>query len=221
MIHKINIIFHVCAGSMALLFGLLALLAPKHTPSHDKFGRIFLGLLVIVVSTGFLGWLFFRSNNFLLMLTVLSGYVGYAGWRTIKLKEKKTSLIDVFISVLAISLGILFLWKFNNSGPEWNPVVIYSTLGALLLVTAYDLFKHFWLHPYIKKWWIYEHIYKMVSAFSAIFSAFIGTLLPNFQPYSQLLPSSFCLLLIIFLILKRALKLENQLPRREVGESIE
>ncbi|GAB3176061.1 DUF2306 domain-containing protein [Telluribacter humicola] len=206
MIHQINIFIHVLAGTTALLVGGAALITPKYLPRHARLGRLFLYLLTTVVTTGFVGWLFFRSNNFLLMLTLLSGYVGYAGWRTVRLKEKKASLIDAIVAIIALTLGVLFMLELKKQDGNWSPVVIYSTLGALAIVTLYDLVKYFWLYPRLKKWWIYEHIYKMISAFSATLAAFTGTVLPNYKPYSQILPSTFSMLLIIVLIAQQARK---------------
>ncbi|WP_247232898.1 hypothetical protein [Telluribacter sp. SYSU D00476] len=210
MIHQVNILIHVLAGTTALLVGGAALLTPKYLPRHARLGRIFLYLLSVVVATGFVGWLFFRSNNFLLMLTLLSGYVGYAGWRCVRLKEKKASAGDALVAILALTLGVLFMLEIRKQDGSWNPVVIYSTLGALGVVTVYDLVKYFWLHHRLRKWWIYEHIYKLVSAFSATLAAFTGTVLPDYKPYSQILPSAFCTLLILVLIIRQARKQQKK-----------
>lgn len=206
MIHQFNILLHVLAGILALMVGMAALLVPKYTPRHKRLGRLFLYLLAMVVTSGFLGWLFFRSSPFLLMLTLLSGYVGYAGWRTVRLRTQRSSIWDVMVALIALSLGVLFLVQQEKNDANWNPVVMYSTLGALILVTTYDIVKHLLLHRYLNMWWIYEHIYKMVSAFSAIFSAFAGTVLPAYKPWSQIMPSTFCVMLIVVLIWRQAVK---------------
>lgn len=205
-IHKLNILLHVTAGTTALVIGVLTIFFYSQPTRHKRFGRYFLYLLAVVVTTGFLGWLFFRSNSFLLMLTLLAGYVGYAGWRSIRLRQKRTSMVDTGIAFVSLGTGVAYLLWLKQSNADWSSSVVYPTLGALLLVTVYDLLKFFWLHPYIKEWWLYEHIYKMVSAFSAIFSAFVGTVLPNFKPYSQIGPSTFCLWLIVFFIWQQAKK---------------
>lgn len=38
---------------------------------------------------------------------------------------------------------------------------------------------------------VYEHIFKMIGAFTALLSAFSGTVFSKYQPYSQFLPSVF------------------------------
>ncbi|MEM9833998.1 MAG: hypothetical protein AAF944_25425 [Bacteroidota bacterium] len=206
MIHQINIIIHVVAGTLALVIGTFILIVPKATSIHIRWGRYFLYLLSVVVITGFLGWLFFRSDPFLFLLTLLAGYNGYTGWRAVRLRERKVTTIDFTIAVLALILGLAFLAFLHAAEANWNPSLVYSAVGALGLVTIYDIAKYLWLHAYLKKWWIYEHIYKMISPFSALLSAFAGNVLRDYQPYSQMVPNIFCVLLIFIMIWRQALK---------------
>lgn len=201
MIHSINIALHVIAGTIALVIGLIALWYYQRPLQHKRFGRVFLYLVAVVVITGFTGWFFFRSNPFLLMLTLLSGYVGYAGWRTIRLRKQRGSITDAVIALVVLGIGVFYLLWLLKSDAIWSPTVIYSTLVSLIIVTVYDLIKILWLHSRLKEWWLYEHIYKMLSAFSALLSAFTGTVLPdNFKPYSQVVPSMIGVGLIVFFI---------------------
>lgn len=206
MIHKINLLTHIAAGTLALVVGIIVLFSAKGSKFHLRFGRYFVYLLVVVVSTGFLGWLFFRSNSFLLMLTILAGYNTYSGYRIVKLKQNRLSALEVFVPLLALAIGIFYLIWLMRSDTLWSPAVIYPTLSGLVLVTVYDLVKFFFLHRTISHWWLYEHIYKIISAFSAILSAFVGTVLPDFKPYSQIGPSTICILLIIGFIWKQVIK---------------
>ncbi len=67
---------------------------------------------------------------------------------------------------------------------------MYSTLGALLAVTGHDVSRVFWRTRWHRgNAWRYEHIWKMVSTYSALLSAFSGTVLGAYQPYSQFVPS--------------------------------
>ena len=205
-LHALNLLIHVSCGTIALVIGFIALFNRNRLTIHKRFGKYFLRLLGVVVFTGFVGFLLFRSNSFLLMLTFLSGYVGYAGYRNIRLRERRSSMSDVFIAVGALGGGCLYLLSMQLSGGNWSPAVVYPTLGALVLVTMYDLVKHFWLHQHLKTWWLYEHIYKMVSAYSAIASAFVGTVLPNAKPYSQIGPSTLGIVFISYAIWQQARK---------------
>jgi uncharacterized membrane protein len=206
MIHSVNIAVHVITATVALILGFVIIFTRKGSKSHSRLGRYFVILLSVVVITGFVGWLFFRSNAFLLMLTLLAGYNGYSGYRAIHLREHRSSKRDVVIAFTILSVGVLYMVWLNRSNATWNPSVVYPTLFGLILVTVYDLVKYFWLHSRIKTWWLYEHIYKILSAHSALFSAFCGTVFPDYKPYSQIGPSVLSIWLIIFFIFQQARK---------------
>lgn len=204
MLHQLNIVVHVVAGTIAIILGIIAIYKNRNVPLHRKVGTYFKYLLVIVVGTGFLGFLFFRQEPFFLMLTLIAGYVGYAGFRNIQLKENRAGNLDLVISLISLSITIWYGSYVINHRLVANPVLVYSTLGALVFVISYDLLKCFFLHERLKKWWLYEHIYKVISAFSAMLSAFAGNVLRDYHPYSQIGPSLICTLLIIYFIAKRA-----------------
>lgn len=203
-LHTANILVHVICGTIGLIIGLVALFYQNNPQQHVRYGRYFMYTLTVVVATAFIGILFFRSNPFLLMLTLLGGYVGYSGYRAIRLRERKSSVIDMLLAISVLTAGSLYLSSMQLAGGNWSPAVVYPTLLALVLVAGYDLVKHFWLFHRLRTWWLYEHIYKMMSALNALFSAFAGTVLPQFKPYSQILPTVVCLNLIAYFIWKRA-----------------
>jgi len=203
-LHTINIALHVLFGTLGLLVGLVALIYQNRYSQHSRFGRYFLYALIVVVTTAFIGTLFFRSNPFLWMLTLLGGYVGYSGYRAVRLKEQRSSKPDLLLAISVLLAGCLYAWSVQNGQSNWSPSVIFSTLLALALVTIYDIVKHCWLFRRFRTWWLYEHIYKMMSAYSALASAFSGTVLPQFKPYSQIMPSTICSLLIVYFIWRRA-----------------
>ena len=212
--HLLNIGIHVLAGTVALLAGLVALVVRKRAGRHTQFGRYFVWLLALVVVTALLGFVLFRSNSFLLMLTLLAGYVGYAGYRTTQLRERRSSGRDMLIAVVALVAGVAYLGWLKQSSGNWSASVVYSTLAALVLVTSYDIIKHLWFHERLKRWWLYEHIYKMVSAYSAILSAFTGTVFPDYKPYSQLGPTVLCLWVMVYFIVRT---LRQQRKRKQLS----
>ncbi|MFD2933769.1 hypothetical protein [Spirosoma flavum] len=202
-LHTANIIIHVFFGTIGLLIGLVALFYQNRPQQHIRYGRYFMYSLSIVVVSAFVGILFFRSNPFLLILTVLAGYVGYSGYRAVRLRDRQTSTFDVLLAISVVVVGGLYLRSMQVAGGNWSPAVVYPTLSALVLVAGYDLVKHFWLFTRLRTWWLYEHIYKMMSAYSALASAFAGTVFPQYKPYSQILPSAVGLSIIAYFIWKR------------------
>lgn len=47
------------------------------------------------------------------------------------------------------------------------------------------------------RFWIYDHIYKMIASFSALIAAGAGTVLTKWEPYNQIVPAAFTTLWLI------------------------
>jgi len=199
--HSANILVHVSAGLVALMLGLTALSTIKGGKAHRKSGKLFLFFLTIVVITGLFGVLIFKVNQFLLVITVLSGYNAYSGMRVLQNKVNKVNRQDILVALLAASTGVYFLYYMKKIGMFWSPVIIYSTLGVLFSIITYDLLRYLIPQGKYGKLWLYEHIYKMVAAFTALLAAATGTIYDDYQPHSQYLPSLFGTLLAIGFIL--------------------
>jgi hypothetical protein len=199
LLHQGNIITHVLTGSTGILLGLICLLSFKGGQVHNKAGKVFLLFISVVILTGLIGVFVFKRNTFLLVITVLSGYVSFSGYRILAFKQNKVKLLDIVISVATLGVLAYFLSYFKTIGMIWSPIVIYSTVGALLFIILYDFIRY--LIPksfYIqRKIWLHEHIYKMTSAFAALLSAFAGTVLEAYQPHSQYIPSALGMIIII------------------------
>lgn len=207
LVHHINIIIHVLAGTMALLTGLTALSVSKGGKLHIQFGRYFTRMIIIVILTGLIGIFIFRRNNFLLVITLLSAYNCFSGIRALRLNGRRPQQIDYLAPVIVSGSALYYLYYIQAAGLYWSPVIIYSTIGALFLVTTYDLLKWAMPAPFLQKAVMYEHVYKMISAFSAITSAFSGTVLAQYKPYSQFLPSVIGMICIIVTFIRLRNKL--------------
>lgn len=190
MLHQLNIIVHIIFGTLALLVGLGPLLSAKGGARHVRFGGWFLGLAGVALVTAVLGLVVFRFRPFLTVIVLLSVYQAYAGYRVLHIRQHGPAWHDSLLAALFLAAGVAFWLLLPRIRLVWSPVVMYSTLGALLAVTGYDLSRIFWR----ARWrqsnaWRYEHIWKMVSTYSALLSAFSGTVLVAYQPYSQFVPS--------------------------------
>lgn len=208
-LHLTNITVHVITGSTALAVGFLILFKTKGTPLHRKLGYLFILCMVIVVTTGAFGVIVFKRNLFLLLITVLAGYNTYSGFRILKEKTNRFYLKDLAAMLAALTIAIIFIYYLKAIGFYWNPVVIFSGVGYLLMVIAYDIFRYCIPESQYGNLWRYEHSSKMISAMGALFSAFIGTLMPDYKPYSQILPSLFMTLVMIFFNMKIYIRLKS------------
>ncbi|GAA4789680.1 hypothetical protein GCM10023231_17080 [Olivibacter ginsenosidimutans] len=131
----------------------------------------------------------------------MSGYYGFSGYQILKTKKNKPRLIDISVAIVSLISVSYFLYYFKSIGMYWSPIIVYSTVGALLAVITYDFIRYLIPKKAYQNIWLYEHIFKMIGAFTALLSAFTGTVFNNYQPYSQFLPSVFGTLLQIGFII--------------------
>lgn len=214
-LHRVNISIHILAGTLALIAGFMVIFLAKGNQKHIRYGRYFLITLSVVILTGLLGVIVFKRNTFLLVITLLSGYTAFSGVRTLRLKGQRPQWLDGIVPVGVMGAAGYYLYYIQSIGMFWAPVVIYSTLSALFWVTLYDLSRFFISRAKRQKLYITEHIYKMVSSLIAITSAFTGTVLPQYHPYSQILPTVFGLIYIVAAALyfyKRPVRRNSGLP---------
>lgn len=200
-LHHLNIGIHVLAGTTALIVGSIALIANKGKKTHRLMGRIFLYLIALVILTALIGVFVFARNTFLLVITVLVAYEAFSGYRILKTKSNKVKLTDVMVALIALISVTYFLYYFKSIGMIWSPVIIYSTVGYLVLLIVYDFGRYMIPARLYTNMWLYEHILKMVSALTGLLSAFSGTVFPQYQPYSQFIPSILGTLIAIVLML--------------------
>jgi uncharacterized membrane protein len=189
VLHKINIAMHIIAGSSALIVGLMALIAKKGMKLHRLTGRLFLGLMSVVILTGLIGVFVYGRNTFLLVITILSGYLAFSGYRDVKAKSNIPRFADILVCFVSFITVLYFLYYFKSIGMIWSPVIMYSTVGYLLMMIVYDMGRYLIPANSYANLWLYEHILKMVSAFGGLLSAFSGTVFPQYHPYSQFGPS--------------------------------
>jgi hypothetical protein len=212
--HFSNIAIHVLAGSAALILGIVALISTKGKRIHVKSGIFFLRVIIIIIFTGLLGVFVFGRNTILLVVTVLSAYCAFSGYRTLQTKSNEPRLLDTIVAILAISTVIYFLYYFQKIDFYWPPATTYAIVGGLFLIVAYDLCRYLIPRTKYGKLWLYEHIYKMIGAFTALVAAFSGTVFPDNKPYSQVLPSVFGTVLTIC-FLAYYIRLDKTIKRTE------
>lgn len=187
--HHLNILTHIAFGSLALLVGVGPMVTAKGGTRHVQLGRWFLGLTAVVLVSAVLGLVVFNFRPFLSVVVLLSVYQAYSGYRALRTRATGPTRRDGLFSVVFLLSGVAFLVLLPRIRLVWSPVVMYSTLGALLAITLYDLSRFWWRPQWRRGAWLYEHIWKMMSTYAALLSAFTGTVLAAWQPYSQFLPS--------------------------------
>jgi uncharacterized membrane protein len=210
MLHDINIVIHVVAGSIGLAIGTIPFFTKKGGHQHRVFGKIFLGAISISIITAFNGVLFFRDRPFLTVITLLSLYQSISGFRALRYKERGPGSFDLMLVMTMVTAEVLFILKINGSNVIWPKTIIYGTLGYMTLYLFYDTLRIFKIFR-SKNLWLIEHIVKMTGAFSALFTAAMGTVLSFWQPYNQIISASASSLLLLFVLFKYFLKWRKEL----------
>lgn len=200
VLHLLNVAVHIGAGIAAIALGLIVLASAKGTSLHRARGRVFVALTAVVCLTGAIGTVFFRFIPLFAVLTVLVSYQLASGWHVVFTREAGPDRIDAVLALCAAGWALYLIPLLIGSGMNAaTGSVIYSSLGALFILLAYDLAR--WWFP--RRWhaalWRYEHIYKLVSALFGMLSAATGNLVRVGQPWSQLLPSVLGVLTILWL----------------------
>jgi len=189
MTHAANIAIHVVFGTIALVIGFVPLVTPKGGRTHVRFGRWFLICLIVVIATAVIGIVAFGFRAFLGVITMLAAYEAWSGYRVFAIRATGPRTLDALVSLGALGAAVLFVAYLRSVHVPWATVVIYSTLGTLVAVALYDLLRFALPNRWLAKSWFYEHLIKMMGAYTAIVSAFSGTVFARWQPYSQMAPS--------------------------------
>jgi hypothetical protein len=199
VLHQINISIHVLSGLIAIIMGIIAYASVKGGTTHRKYGRWFLGFIGTTIATAALGVLIFRDRPFLTVVTVQAAYMAYTGFRVLKLKERPFQWMDVLVLVGIILLVVNFFYKLQSANIVWNQRVIWYILSYLCLILAFDLLRVLWpsLIKY-PKFWLYDHVFRMTGAFTALVSAGVGTVMCGWEPWSQIVPAILATWWVIF-----------------------
>ncbi len=188
-LHWINLGIHIAFGTAALGLGLVAICSPKGGGLHIRSGNLFLYAYMIVVITATIGLLAFDFRSFLAVVTLLSFYDVFSGYRAIQLRGRRPQTVDRIVSVVGALTPWLFLSIMHYLHQPWSPVLTWSILGSLVTISVYDLLRNILPLSWLKRIWVQEHLVKMMSAYIAITSAFAGTVFPRFMPWSAILPT--------------------------------
>jgi uncharacterized membrane protein len=196
--HLLNIGVHVLAGVVGILIAVGVLLRRKGDARHRRAGRWFIGCGAVLVVTATIGGIAFTFRPLFALLTLLVGYQLLGAWRSVQFQRAGPGRVDLLCTVVAAMVAGLLLPTLHANGGNATPIVIQATLGALFALLAYDLIRFVLPQQWRAGLWPYEHAYKMLGAFAGMLSAFAGNVLIRWQPWSQVLPSLFGGVLVLY-----------------------
>lgn len=200
---------HILFGTLAIVCGLLPIIASKGGKLHRWTGRRYRQCMYFVLgSAAVMTVLAFKP--YFAALTLGAGISTFSGLRVLKRKRpdldpaQRARPLDWLVTLGSIPLLLILI--FSNAGPGQPSVVFHALLGGAAAYIFYDLIRFTaptrW--PFFPRLWFYEHLVKMLASYSAVLSAFSGSVLtfvPLPSPWKQLWATIlFHTLMITFII---------------------
>lgn len=210
---KFLVFSHVAAGITSLVSAPVAMTVVKGGKIHRIAGKIFFWSMVyIFVSAFILGT--YHWKPFLLMVSVLSFYLVYSGYRTLYQKQIHLGKgVNWYDWVVAVACGMFMLgfliWSVDLMVNGTNAIlIVFFSIGGLFSITAEV--KRYIKKPDVKHSWLFNHIGRMIGGFIAAVTAFSTNVLTFLPGLAQWLwPTLIGTPLIIYWIRTYQKKLDN------------
>ena len=179
---------HITTGFAVCVVGLGPILTAKGSRLHRLFGRLFVTLMTVLLIAAW-AMTVMHFTAYLLGLSATATYHVFSGVRVLDRKrpglrvQDRARLVDWMAAVGVICVGLAVLALILSGRSDGPPAVSGGLAFAALTFGSWDLWRfarpNDW--PFSPNLWTYEHLAKMLSAYSAVLSAFSGnflTLLP-------------------------------------------
>ncbi|MBK7650083.1 MAG: hypothetical protein IPJ20_04055 [Flammeovirgaceae bacterium] len=174
---SIALILHIAAGTIALISGLVAMLATKGNRIHRLAGKVYFGGMTTIFVTA-LVMAIGRQLDFLLMVAFFSYYMTVRGYRILSLKKlnqgQRFAYLDWIIAGVAsvFILGLLAWgsWSFLHGNNMGLVAFTFGLIGFFFLVS--DV-KALFNPPKEKMHWWYGHISSMGGSYISAVTAFV------------------------------------------------
>ena len=177
----ILVLGHASLGGIALLSGLVALIAKKGSPTHKAAGKVFFWSLLTAGLTAMLvAVLPGHKSPFLLAIGIFSIYLIVSGYLALRYKQENVNFtIDRIVAIIMLVTGLgmiigpwFMLGHFN---------IVLSVFGGIGLALSLQDLHTLKTPEKLKKNWMSAHLGKMIGGYIAATTAFIvvNQLLPG------------------------------------------
>ncbi len=199
---KILIYIHAGFGGIALLAGLVSMIAKKGLELHKKSGLVFYySMLISALIAMIVAFLPNHESPFLFAVGIFSLYFILTGKRALRFKRKNPNLkTDKWIAKLMIIAGILMVFLPILLSKQINSVLaVFAVIGIIFSVRDLILYKK---PERLKNRWLKLHLGKMIGAYISATTAFVvvNEFFPSF--YGWFIPGIVGGLFITFWIRK-------------------
>lgn len=165
---------HIAGGTMALLAGIVAMLAPKGKHYHALAGKTYYWSMALVCASAVI-MCFLHPQQFLLYVAIFSFYLCFTGERMTKRKKLNDSIAvqDWVASILGCVAGIAMLIRGGIAISEQTSFGWVSILFGLLSLgfSVRDMVS--FVKPSNNPMnWFFKHLTRMLGGYIATFTAF-------------------------------------------------
>ncbi len=191
------LIVHIGAGFCAVLIGAMPILTRKGSRLHRLSGRVFAVLMTTLLVCAW-GMTALRPNAYFLALSSAASLGLFSGLRVLGRKRPdlrasdRARPVDWIATLGAVGVGLFTVWLALTGHQDTPPQILIALAYGSLSLGGWDLWRFArpldW--PFSPELWTYEHLWKMLGAYSAVWSAFAGnflTFVPS--PWSALWPT--------------------------------
>lgn len=186
--HALNVWVHIFAGVVALTAGIVPLATKKGGWLHRLGGQAFLGAGALVIVTAVIGNVFFYAPVPLVAASLSAGYLYLSSLRALHLRDRGPGGLDAALALAGLTASLLLALWIGQGTASWTPVLGYSIIGSVVVVSLYDLSRHAWPKVWLSHVRVPDHGYKMSGAYFAMMSAGFGNVFRDWQPWSQVGP---------------------------------
>ena len=156
---------HVTAGILSFVLAPVALATAKGGKQHRRWGMVYLWSMAVVSSTA-LPMALFRPVLFLALVSVLSSYLAFSGYRVLKLKNlaqegaaRPVDWLAAGFAFLASAALVAVGWLHPSAVQNMQVVaIVFGFLGIRGTLTDMYLFVR---KPADKMFWWYSHLTKI------------------------------------------------------------
>ncbi|UBM57215.1 hypothetical protein LAG90_10320 [Marinilongibacter aquaticus] len=190
LIFKWVLFFHVLAGALALISGMIAMVSRKFGGRwHKRNGQVFYWSMAFILITAIVFVVLYPEQvkyHFFLMIGVVSFYPAYSGKRMLSMKKEISPKRADWVALGLAALSGVLMW-FYALRIEGGGIVriLFFVFGGVLLFLSYSDFKLFRAKQATKMYWLFSHAGKMIGSYSAAVTAFCVNVLPRFLPEGQ------------------------------------
>lgn len=196
-IYPLLLAVHIATGLGAVLIGIAPVLTRKGARAHRLTGRAFAVCMAILLAAAW-AMTVLKMNTYLLALSASATLTLFSGLRVLGRKRPdlrpadRARALDWLVTLSIAGVGLLVFWQVltgRNVGPAvLSMALVYGALG----MSGWDIWRFLrptdW--PFSPELWRYEHLWKMLGAYSAVLSAFSGNFLRFVPaPWSALWPT--------------------------------